>query len=245
MDLQNVWTVAAKDLKIFRKKRNVIYTTMLSPLLLGVALSLAVGSAGAKTVGTPAAGLLTNLNALPFIFITFAAMLPTAIASYSIVGEKVQKSLEPLLATPVTDGEVLLGKIISSFLPPILAIYAGAAVFMALIDQETYGVLGYLYFPNLSIGIILLVVAPLASLSCVEMIVILSARMSDVRAVQQLGGLIVLPFVGIFAAAETKFLSLDTNSLLTISALILTVDVILFFLSKASFRREEILTKWK
>ena len=69
-----------------------------------------------------------------------AAILPTAIASYSIVGEKVEKSLEPLLATPTTDGELLLGKSIAAFLPPLIATYIGALIFMVLIDIVTFSV---------------------------------------------------------------------------------------------------------
>jgi hypothetical protein len=50
-------------------------------------------------------------NMILMIFIIVPATLPTIIASYSIVGEKNNRSLEPLLATPTTDGELLAGKI--------------------------------------------------------------------------------------------------------------------------------------
>ena len=92
------------------------------------------------------------VNAFSFLFITSAVTLPTAIASYSLVGEKVQKSLEPLLATPTTEGEILLGKSIAAFLPPIAAIYTGAVIFMTLIDSLTYSTLGYFYFPTWNIN---------------------------------------------------------------------------------------------
>jgi ABC-2 type transport system permease protein len=36
-----------------------------------------------------------------FLFAVLAVSSPTTIASYSVVGEKVQKTLEPLLATPL------------------------------------------------------------------------------------------------------------------------------------------------
>lgn len=245
MDLGNAWTVALKDFKVFRKKKNVIYSTVLFPLIVAVGIPVITHYAGANKGGIPAAALPGLLNAFAFFFVLGAASLPTAIASFSLVGEKVQKSLEPLLATPVSDGEILLGKTISALLPPIAAIYAGAVLFMALMDKQTYSTLGYSYFPNWSIGIILLVVVPLASLISVEVNVILSSRMSDVRAVQQLGGLMVLPFAGIYVASEIGLLTLDTNTLLTISGLMLVIVLALFFVSTATFRREEILTAWK
>jgi ABC-2 type transport system permease protein len=105
--------------------------------------------------------------------------------------------------------------------------------------------LGYLYFPNWTMGVILLVVIPLACLLSVEMNVIISTRVNDVRTAQQLGGILVLPFGAIFVAGEIRIKSVDTNNLLIISAILLLVDILLFFVSKSTFRREEILTKWK
>lgn len=238
MDFQNVWTVSLKEFKIFSKKRSILYTTLISPLLVGFAIPSIFGHALAHA----SSGLL---NAPVFLFAVIAGTIPTPMASYSLVGEKVQKTLEPLLATPVTDGEILLGKVISVLLPSVLAIYAGAAIFMVLVDQVTSGILGYLYFPNWNAGLILLVTVPLVSLASVELNVILSARMGDVRSVQQLGAILVLPLVGILGAAETGFIPVTTGNLLVVSAIVLLADIALFYLSKATFRREEILTKWK
>jgi ABC-2 type transport system permease protein len=55
-------------------------------------------------------------NAFNFWFIILASAVPSGMASYSVVREKVEKSLEPLLSTPATDGEILLGKSLASFL---------------------------------------------------------------------------------------------------------------------------------
>jgi ABC-2 type transport system permease protein len=245
MRLWKSWIVASKDFKTFRRKRNIIYSTILFPILVSILLPLVIEFAGRNTGGVPAAALPGLLNTFAFFFVIGAATLPTAIASYSIVGEKVEKSLEPLLATPTSDGEILLGKSVAAFLPPILAIYAGALVFMALIDRVTYDKLGYLYFPNWGIGVILLIIVPLASMLCVELNVVLSARVNDVRAVQQLGGLAVLPFAGLYVASEIGLVSLTADNLLIISAGLLAIDLILFYVSTVTFRSEEILTKWK
>ena len=245
MDFHNVWTVTRKELKIFRKRKTVIYATVLFPVIISVGFPLITRYAGSQGNGIPAPVLPGILDAFSFFFVIGAAVLPTGIASYSLVGEKVQKSLEPLLAAPVTDGEILLGKIISAFLPTIIAIYAGGVVFMTLVDRETFAKLGYSYFPNWNMAAILLVAAPLASLMSVEMCIVASTRMSDVRSVQQLGGLMVFPFAGIYVAAEVGAVSLTTNNLLLISAGILLVDIGLFFVSKAAFAREKILTTWK
>jgi len=126
MDLQNVWTVAAKDFSIFRKKKNIIYSIIGFQLFVSIGLPLVVRFAGAKSGGIPAAVLPGLLDAFSFWFVIGTAILPTAIASYSLVGEKVEKSLEPLLATPTTEGEILLGKSLTAFIPAIVSTYASA-----------------------------------------------------------------------------------------------------------------------
>jgi ABC-2 type transport system permease protein len=184
-------------------------------------------------------------NAFAFFFIIVASTLPTGMASYSIVGEKVEKSLEPLLATPATDSKILLGKSLAAFIPSIAATYFGATIFMVLIDVITHQQLGYLFYPNWNAGIFLLLAAPLACLFSVELNVIVSARVNDVRAANQFGGLLVIPFAALYVLGEINFVPLTANNLLIISAVLLFVDVLLFFVSRSTFRREEILTKWK
>jgi ABC-type Na+ efflux pump permease subunit len=246
MRLSKAWIIAQKDFSIFRKKKSVIYSVVLFPLFVSISLPLIVQFIGSKSGGIPAEALPTVLNAYSLFFITGAVTLPTAIASYSIVGEKVQKSIEPLLATPTTEREILLGKSIAAFLPPVAALYIGAVIFMALIDSLTYSTLGYFYFPNWNMGVIMFLLAPLGSILSIEFDILISSRVSDVRAAQQLGGIVALPFVGIYVLAETNILSLESSSnLLIISASLVAIDVILFYISEGVFRREKILTKWK
>ena len=91
----------------------------------------------------------------------------------------------------------------------------------------------------------MLLVAPLGSILSIEFDILISSRVNDVRAAQQFGGIVVLPFAGIYVLAEASILSLETSNLLIISASLVAIDVILFYLSEAVFRREKILTKWK
>jgi len=87
--------------------------------------------------------------------------------------------------------------------------------------------------------------AALACILSVEANVIVSSRVSDVRAAQQLGGIIVLPIIlvlmlgSLFAFMPADLLALVMSGVLAIAA------VALFYVSKATFQREEILTRWK
>jgi len=250
MKLWKSWVIARKDFATFRTKRYVIYSLVVAPLLISIGLPLLIWlslRSGIPPSQLPdvISGLHDVLNAFFFLFVLIAGILPISIGAYSIVGEKLERTLEPLLATPTTDGEILLGKVVAAFLPSIIATYAGAVIFMALMDAATSTTLGCVFFPNWTVAAILLVLVPLISILSVEFNVIISARVSDVRAARQFGALITLPLAGIYVAAEADFVSLTPTNLAIISAIILVIDVLLFSLSRATFRREEILTKWK
>ncbi len=248
MRLSIAWIVASKELSIFRKKKSIFYSVIIFPLIVGVGLPYMIHFILVRSAPiTPdiLAGMLIVTNAFAFFFIIGAATLPTAIASYSIVGEKQEQSLEPLLATPTTDSEILLGKSIGALLPPLVAIWIGAVIFMGLIDYYFFGLLGYLYYPNAAIAVIMLVLVPLAAITSVEVSVIISARVNDVRTAQQLGSLMVLPFALIYVLGEINVFPLTAPYLLILAAIILVVDIVLFYIAGSTFRREEILTRWK
>jgi len=236
------WVVAKKEFKVTRRKKSIMVYLVGLPFLMAVAFSLLVQN---DVANASLSSATLGLALLTFIFVILAAVLPTSIAAYSIVGEKVEKSLEPLLATPTTDGELLLGKTIGAFVPAIAATLGGSLVFMAATDYLTYNTLSYYYFPSWIPGITLLVVAPLAAIMGIEVAVILSSRVSDVRGANQLAGLMWIPFMTVFIAGVEGAISFDVATLLVISAVVGIADLVLFFLSRAIFNREEILTKWK
>jgi ABC-2 type transport system permease protein len=103
MRLWKAWIVATKDLSMFRKNKYILYSLIALPFLMGllfpivIIFSMQAGSASTTQAAlTEAATMLINLFTSYFVII--GALLPTIIASYSFVGEKLEKSLEPLLA---------------------------------------------------------------------------------------------------------------------------------------------------
>ncbi|HKV90094.1 MAG TPA: ABC transporter permease subunit [Thermoplasmata archaeon] len=245
MRLDQAWTVARHDMGLFRRKRGLLAGLIAFPVGVGVGFPLFVAFVMIPRLHDAAPTVLpVFLDAFSFWFVIGAASLPTTLASYSIVGEKISKSLEPLLSTPTTDGEILLGKTLAALVPTVLAMGAGAVVFQVLIDVSTRGALGYLYYPNGEMAVLLLVAMPLAVLTAIEASVVISSRATDLRSAQQGAGLILLPYIFIYVAAEVV-LTLDTTALLYISAGLAAATVVLFYASTRTFRREEILTRWK
>ncbi|MET0011698.1 MULTISPECIES: ABC transporter permease subunit [Dehalococcoides] len=245
MRISKSWTVAAKDIKVFFRKRYTLYSLVVFPIIIGIGLPFVLNFVISRQGALLSTQHLTDLmSAFAFFFAIGASAIPTLLASYSLVGEKVEKSLEPLLAAPVTDSELLLGKAIGAFIPSICSLYIGSIVFMVLSDLFTHSTLNYYFFPNWTIGIELLILLPLLSILSVEWSVIVSARATDPRAAQLQGILIAIPLFFVYVATETGLIQLNTTTIWLVSGTALIVDIFLFFISTRAFQREVILTKW-
>ena len=246
MRLTDVLTIAGKDVWVTMRRRSIVAALALFPLLVGLGLPLVLSFAGRKTGGLPPADVLSRLlPSFQFFFVIGAATLPTAIASYSFVGEKVERSLEPLLATPVSDVDVLLGKSLAAVVPSVVSMWLGVIVFMTLADVEAHDTLGYWFFPNATAVITTLLLVPLVATVSAEISVLVSARASDVRSAQQTGTLVVIPFAALYVASELGAITLDPASMFVLAAVLVAVGIALFFAARTAFNREEILTRWK
>ena len=239
MNWQNVATIARKDLTIMMTRRGLRIGLAIFPLALGVGFSQIIAFAHIPTSVLP-----HTLNAFLFFFMIYTGVLPASIASYSLVGEKVERSLEPLLATPATDGEILLGKGIAALAPPLVAMWAGMCTLMVYCDVLTHAALGYLFFPNWMAALAVFGVAPLLAIMAVGFSVLCSAKVSDVRTAQQLAALTAIPGVGLYIGLITGAFSLDVAALGVICAILVAADAGLYLAARATFHREEILTRW-
>jgi ABC-2 type transport system permease protein len=243
MRFSQAWTVARHDIRVLLRKRGILAGLIGLPVGVGIGFPALVALLLSRGGPDPAAWLPTFIVAFSFWFVIGAASLPNTIASYSIVGEKVSKSLEPLLATPTTDGEILVGKALAAFVPALIAVWAGSVLFQVLIDVETFGPFGYLFFPNWTMAVELFILVPLAALLAIEASVIISSHVTDIRSAQQYATLIFFPLIVVYVASE--IVGLDVTTMLYMAGVFALIVLVLYVASVRSFHREEILTRWK
>ena len=174
----------------------------------------------------------------------YTGALPANLASYSMVGEKVERSLEPLLATPASDGEILLGKALAALVPPLVVMWAGMVTLMALCDAFTHATLGYLYFPNWLAAVTVFGLAPLLGIMAVAFSVLMSARVSEVRTAQQLGALTAIPGVGPLHRAHVRRVLSRPGLARRHVRRLRRRRRRPALAARATFHREEILTRW-
>jgi ABC-2 type transport system permease protein len=69
-------------------------------------------------------------NQFMLLFLILALPLPVAMAAYSVVGEKRDRSLEPLLATPISIPELLIAKGVASLVPGVLSTWLCFVIYL-------------------------------------------------------------------------------------------------------------------
>lgn len=182
-------------------------------------------------------------SSLPF-YLLMPSIIPSLISSYSIVGEKKCGTLEPLLATPVETGDILLGKTLAAVIPSVGITWLSFFIYSLLVNSVTYGLFGYALIPDVVWLIAVLVTAPLFAVMSVYLSVVVSSRVSDIRAAQQISAVLVVPIMAAFVMELFGYLTITVGVLLAISIAAALVDLFLIKASVKAFHREEILTKW-
>ena len=132
-------------------------------------------------------------------FLLIPAMVPMAIATQSVIGEKTSRALEPQLATPMEVSELIIGKALSAAIPAVLATWAVYLLYGFVNGAITEPVMTRLIFNDVW-RVAMLTLVPLITMLSVLLGIIVSARVSDARTAQQIGGFIVIPVIGVAVA---------------------------------------------
>lgn len=183
--------------------------------------------------------LVERIN--PFLLMIvgfFPISFSLIIALESFVGEKERNSLEPILAMPVSDLELYLGKMLSSLLLPLLASYLGISVFLIsrfFTDPP--------WVPPLDLAILMFLLNTAEALVMVSGAVVVSSQTTSVRAANLLASFIIIPMAILVQAQSVIMFYADYIVLWWIFIGLMIVDVILIRMGIRIFNREEILSK--
>jgi ABC-2 type transport system permease protein len=255
--------ILRKEWLEFRAERALLFGTLLPPLLLSVLPIIIMagigrtpdedaGELGAVIVDPTLAGLTAQELPQAVVGKQFALLLlltplivPSIIASYSVVGEKTRRTLEPLLAAPIRAWELLLGKCLAAVLPALAVTWAGAALFVlgARLAAISDGVFSAIVTPGW-LAAVLLCAPPLALLMVVVCVAI-SSRVNDPRTAQQVSSVAVVPFMALFFGQLAGVVVLSPAFALGMAAVIAVLALAGLRGAVSLFRRETILTRWR
>lgn len=178
------------------------------------------------------------------LFLIMPLFIPILVSSSSVAGEKERRTLEPLLASPATALEIVLGKSLAALVPALAISFLAFVVFCVGIDLVAWPLTKSLILPNGMWLFGIFVVAPLFAFLGNGVAILVSARVGDSRMAQQLSGLVSLPILGMVGSQVAGFLQAGTAYYAVVGAVVLVLDLLLLRASLRLFDRERLVSRW-
>jgi ABC-2 type transport system permease protein len=260
MEISKALAVTRKDLKEVFSSIS-IYGPMLGiPLFFAIALpilTLFVAVNAAPEIArqlaniqlpTGAASLVTGVaftyffavNVLGPIFLTMPVFTASVIAADSLVGEKERKTSEALLSMPISTNELLLGKILTSFIPAELLTVAVFLIYGTVVNILAYHSFALYVLPS-PVWLMLLASSPFLAFAPIAIVVFVSSHVKGIKDAQQISTLLVfpiliMPFITIFGFAQ-----LTVGFIAEVIAVLIVLDLVILYLGIKTFRKDVLL----
>jgi ABC-2 type transport system permease protein len=197
-----------------------------------------------EQMSTPQQGAVLVIRHFTLIFLILPVIGALGSSTSSIVGEKQTRSIEPVLATPVTTFELLLGKSLGTVALAVSGTWMGFLLYVVLVRFIAGSDLIRVAF-DLTTIMIVVVMTPLIALLGLGTGVVISSRVSDSRSAQQIGGLLILPIVFLIVGQITGLFILGPTSIICAAIVLLLLDVLVLRIGVRLFDRERIVAEWK
>ena len=210
----------------------IVILTLFFPVLMSFVADMALN--WVAKYGEPIIGE----RLIPFLLMVvgfFPISFSLVIALETFVGEKERKSLEPLLATPLTDAQLYLGKTLAAMVPPLLAAYLGITVYLV----GLYFFKGWI--PPLTLLALVILLTSAEALVMVSGAVVVSSQTTSVRAANLLASFIIIPMALLLQGEAIIMFWANYGVLWWIVLFLLVVDVVLVRMGVHTFNREELL----
>lgn len=179
----------------------------------------------------------------PF-FLIIPLMASSVIASDSFAGEKERKTIEALLATPISDSELFLGKILVSFIPSIAITVASFLAYSTLVDALCSPIFGgRLLLPNPVWIMLIFGLAPTVALAGIGLTVIISTRVKGFREAQQISVVLIIPIIALVLAQASGAVFIGPVMVGALIGGFAILDLLVFNVGIRLFGREEILAR--
>jgi hypothetical protein len=236
--IARVGAVVGKELAEFRRNRLIVTTATVLPVvfLIGPTVSILNIKAGA-----PSTTLDTRVDYSLFLPLLVSVFVPSIMSAYSVVGEREQGTLEPVLTTPIRRAELIIGKAAAIFLPAIALGYLIFGVFVAITQLAASPPVAAAvrHAPQLPAALVFI---PLLAAWAIWAGLAISARVSDTRVAQQLSTLGSLPPVALAALMQFKVISPTFGLVAALAGGLLVVDCAACLVVARLFDRERLIT---
>ena len=260
---RRVWAVIEKEWSEARRSKMIVWSMILIPVFLVLMVlgtdyfMLRLQASGADTDSdelpipedlshlAPFDAFLIQMNEqYMFYLFLIPMMMPVYMAAHSIIGEKQTNTLEPLLATPISTWELLAAKTVAAVVPAVIVTWIAYGMLLLGLRFVAPPVV-YSYSARSVWVLAMLLLSPLMAILSVLCGVIVSSRMNDARAAQQVTGIFVVPIMGVSLVVLAGWIFVSVPIVLYTVLGTLLVDLVVLFFAVQLFQRETILTRWK
>jgi len=190
MSRRRVLAILRKELRDYRRNVYMLVTMAIIPIIFLV-------QPVAFVLSLPAAASITLSHKHQLLYmLAIPALVPALVAAASIVTERQQGTLEPVLTTPVRRDEFLLAKALAPLLPSVAVAYLVYGLFVVIVELFARpGIPSALF--DAPVILAQIVFTPLIAAWSIWVGLAISTRSTDIRAAQQLALLGNLPVVAV------------------------------------------------
>jgi ABC-2 type transport system permease protein len=235
---RRVRAVARKELREYRRTASIVAAMAIIPLVFLIQPLVSVFA-----TSSAAAAQLSGRHELLYM-LAIPALVPAALAAYSIVGERQQGTLEPVLSTPIRRQELVLGKALAVLAPAVGIAYVIFGVFVALVELFAH--------PGVASAIIRgpdvlaqVIFTPLLAIFSIWIGIAISTRASDIRVAQQLSVLASLPTIALTTLIALDVIHATLGLAVALGIALLVADRLGYRLVATLFDRERLIAGTK
>ena len=272
MNTRAIRAIVRKDLKVAVQNKGVVLPILILPLILFVIFPwvMAYAPSWANAAGTSVSnmdellarmpvGLLNELSGytsdqqmivfalvymLAPMFLIMPVMVSSVLAADSFAGEKERKTLEALLYTPTTDGELFTAKLMGGWTTAIVVTLLSFVIYAIMVNAAGWHSIGHIFFPNwMWVALVFWVTPAVAGLGLVVMVFV-SLRAQGFQDAYQIGGMVVLPVLLLMVGQISGVMYFSLGVVLFVGLVIWLIDAILLWFASKSFRRGELMAKF-
>ena len=227
-----------KELREYRHHRMIVLTATILPIAF---LILPIANLLMFDPESSLGGINLAVGQAMFCFFLTPVIIPATMAAFSVIGERDQGTLEPLLTLPLTDGQFLAGKVLAIIAPAIACSTVIYVVYMGVVVAASRGEIRAAALDwTWTLGFVLL--TPLLALFSTLVGMAFSARAKDIRVAEHLSGLILLPSMLPVMLVVTRTIPATVVTWLVFAAVLGSLDFLLWRLALRAFDRERVIS---
>lgn len=247
--------IIKKDFKGITSNKRLFSALLIVPLMMAVVLpsifilmtaflpaesndfkeliNMIPGGIGDRDLKQMVLDLLIN-SIMPIFFMIIPIMAASVMAASSFVGEKEKRTLETLLYSPLSLGQIVQAKIMASLAMSMMISFLSFAAMVAAVEIEGVVFLKQLLPFGINWLITMLLLSPAISVIAITMIVRGSAKAATMEEAQQQAAFLIVPLALVLVGQFTGVVMVS-DLLLFVLAVVLVILAVFFI--RMAFRR--------